>query len=408
MQQNLQRFANLGLKLRFTEIDIRIPLPADSGELQSQANNYATMANICRAVSACGGWTTWGIDDGSSWLPNSCCGGGNEAAALLWNAQYQQKPAYTSFHNAIAAGGPTQTSSPPPQVPGPPGTPTASNVTNTSLTLSWAASSGTVTNYQIERCTGASCTNFVQVATSTTTSTNQTGLTAATTYRYRVRATNSAGNSQYSAITNVTTTGGQTQPPGTPGTLSASGTTASSTNLSWGASSGTVSNYEIERATGATSTTFAQVGTSTSTSFTNTGLAANTTYRYRVRATNSAGSSAYSNIVNVTTSGGGTGGCSASYVAINQWPGGFQGQVNVTNTGTTSTTSWTVVMTFANGQTITQVWGGLTTVPASSPVTVRNEAWNGNLGPNATTNFGFLGSWNGTNNAPTLSCTRTP
>ena len=259
--------------------------------------------NICRAIAACGGITTWGIDDGSSWLPNSCCGGGNEAAALLWNNQFQQKPAYTAVHDALAAGGPTQTSG---TVPGTPGQPTASNITNTSVNLSWTASSGSVTSYQIERCTGATCTTFAQVGTSTTPSFSNTGLTAATTYRYRVRAVNSAGNSAYSAITNVTTTGGTTQPPGTPGNLSASGTTSSSTNLSWGASSGTVSAYEIERATGATSTTFAQVGTSTTTSFSNTGLAANTTYRYRVRATNSGGSSGYSNIVNVTTTGGPT------------------------------------------------------------------------------------------------------
>ena len=45
------------------------------------------------------------------------------------------------------------------------------------------------------------------------------GLAANTTYRYRVRATNSAGNSGYSGIVNVTTTERHdTQPPGTPGT----------------------------------------------------------------------------------------------------------------------------------------------------------------------------------------------
>ena len=89
--------------------------------------------------------------------------------------------------------------------------------------------------------------------------------------------------------------------PGTPGTPTTSNVTSSSVTLSWTASTGTVTNYQIERATGATSTTFAQVGTSTTPTFTNTGLAANTTYRYRVRATNSAGNSAYSGIVNVTT-----------------------------------------------------------------------------------------------------------
>jgi endo-1,4-beta-xylanase len=404
-QSNMQRFANLGLKVRITELDIRIPLPSDAQELQTQANNYTTVVNVCRAVSACSGITLWGIDDGHSWLPNSCCGGGNEGDPLLWTASYQQKPAYAAVNAALGGGTTT-----PPAIPGTPGTPTASNVTSSSLTLSWSASSGTVTNYQIERATGATSTSFAQVGTSTSTSFNDSGLAANTTYRYRVRATNSAGNSAYSAITNVTTGGTTTQPPGTPGTLSASGTTASSTNLSWGASSGTVTNYQIERATGATSTSFAQVGTSTTTSFTNTGLAANTTYRYRVRATNSAGNSGYSNIVNVTTTGTTTtppGGCSATYTNINQWPGGFQGEVRVTNTGTSATTSWTVTMTFANGQQLTQIWGGRTTL-GSNPYTVINETWNGSLGAGAFTTFGFLGSWNGTNSAPALSCTRTP
>jgi mannan endo-1,4-beta-mannosidase len=206
------------------------------------------------------------------------------------------------------------------------------------------------------------------------------------------------------------TTSSPPQVPGSPGTPTASNVTSSSLTLSWSASSGTVTNYQIERATGATSTSFAQVGTSTTTSFTNTGLAANTTYRYRVRATNSAGNSGYSNIVNVTTTGTTTtppGGCSATYTNINQWPGGFQGEVRVTNTGTSATTSWTVTMTFANGQQLTQIWGGRTTL-GSNPYTVINETWNGSLGAGAFTTFGFLGSWNGTNSAPALSCTRTP
>jgi endo-1,4-beta-xylanase len=199
---NMQRFANLGLKVRITELDIRIPLPADAQELQTQASNYTTVVNACKAVSSCVGVTTWGIDDGHSWLPNSCCGGGNEAAALLWNSSYQQKPAYAAVNTAL--GGSNN------QVPGTPGTPTASNVTASSLSLSWTASTGTVTNYQIERATGATSTTFTQVGTSTTASFNDSGLAASTTYRYRVRATNSAGNSAYSAITNVTTGPGDT------------------------------------------------------------------------------------------------------------------------------------------------------------------------------------------------------
>jgi hypothetical protein len=63
-------------------------------------------------------------------------------------------------------------------------------------------------------------------------------------------------------------------------------------------------------------------------------------------------------------------------------------------------------MTFANGQTVTQLWGGRIT--QTSPYTVANESWNNALGPNASTTFGFLANSNGSNGPPTLSCSRTP
>ncbi|UBU14952.1 cellulose binding domain-containing protein [Nonomuraea gerenzanensis] len=95
--------------------------------------------------------------------------------------------------------------------------------------------------------------------------------------------------------------------------------------------------------------------------------------------------------------------CTATYQATGQWQGGFQGEVTVKNTGTTPRSAWTVAWTFANGQQITQLWGGTLSATGSS-VTVRNAAWNGTLAPGASTTFGFLGSWNGANTAPAPSC----
>ncbi|HEX5688960.1 MAG TPA: fibronectin type III domain-containing protein, partial [Roseiflexaceae bacterium] len=61
--------------------------------------------------------------------------------------------------------------------------------------------------YKIESCTGASCTNFAQIATvgANVTTYSNTGLTRNTTYRYRVRAYNAGGDSPYSLIATVTT-----------------------------------------------------------------------------------------------------------------------------------------------------------------------------------------------------------
>ena len=94
----------------------------------------------------------------------------------------------------------------------------------------------------------------------------------------------------------------------------------------------------------------------------------------------------------VTT--GSTGNCVATYTVTNSWQGGFQGDVTVKNNRSTASTSWTVIWTFANGQTVTQLWGGKYTQTGSA-VTVTNEAWNGNLGANATVDIGFNGSHNG-------------
>ena len=101
------------------------------------------------------------------------------------------------------------------------------------------------------------------------------------------------------------------------------------------------------------------------------------------------------------------GACTASYQVVNQWPGGFQGEVTVTNTGTGAASGWSVTWRFTSGQVINQLWYGQYT-QTDHRVTVSNLSWNGNLAQGASTRFGFLASWSGINNPPELlSCTRT-
>jgi hypothetical protein len=273
-------------------------------------------------------------------------------------------------------------------------------VTSNSLTLNWSASSGTVTNYQVERATGATSTTFTQVGTPSTTTFNDSGLAANTTYRYRVRATNSAGTSAYSGIVNVTTTNGGTTVPGTPGTPSASNVTSSSLTLSWTASSGTVSNYQIERATGATSTTFTQVGTPSTTTFNDSGLAANTTYRYRVRATNSAGTSAYSGIVNVTTAAGGGGSGSCTY-HVDGWDVGYVAYVTVNG----PQSSWSIPFTLGANNTITNSWN-VTISGTGTSRTGSNTSYNGTIAAGQSVQWGFQASRPSGGPSPTFTgCT---
>jgi endo-1,4-beta-xylanase len=102
------------------------------------------------------------------------------------------------------------------------------------------------------------------------------------------------------------------------------------------------------------------------------------------------------------TSGSGSG-CTATYAIVSQWGGGFQANVTVTN-GSSARSSWTVGWTFPNGQTITQIWSA-TETQSGSAVTAKNMSYNGSLSAGTSTTFGFLGSWTGTNNAPSsVSC----
>ena len=100
----------------------------------------------------------------------------------------------------------------------------------------------------------------------------------------------------------------------------------------------------------------------------------------------------------------GPAGCAAVYKVASEWPGGFQAEVVVSNTGSAAISGWRVSWTMAAGQTVTQVWNGSPTTSGST-VTVANAAYNGTVAPGASTTFGLLA--NGSpGSAPTLTCTR--
>ena len=82
------------------------------------------------------------------------------------------------------------------QAPTAPASLTATAASSTQINLSWVASTDNVgvTGYLIERCSGAGCTAFAQIANVTTTTYSSTALTGSTPYSYRVRATDAAAN----------------------------------------------------------------------------------------------------------------------------------------------------------------------------------------------------------------------
>jgi hypothetical protein len=115
-----------------------------------------------------------------------------------------------SFDNLVVTG--TAAPAPTPTAPAAPSGLSASAVSSSQINLSWADNSGNETGFKVERSTDG--VNFTQVATVgvNTTSYAATGLSASTAYTFRVRATNSVGDSAYSNSASATT---QATQPGT-------------------------------------------------------------------------------------------------------------------------------------------------------------------------------------------------
>ena len=205
----------------------------------------------------------------------------------------------SSFSNVTSAT--TQT---PPTAPS---NLTGTVISTTQINLSWTASTSTVglKYYIVQRCQGAGCTNFAQIASfaATTTAYSDTGLTASTSYSYRVQASDTANN--LSAFSNTATAVTQ-DPPTAPGSLTATAASNTQINLSWTASTSSIglANYIVQRCQGAGCTNFTQIASfaATSTTYSDTGLTASTSYSYRVQASDTGGRlSPFSNVASATT-----------------------------------------------------------------------------------------------------------
>jgi hypothetical protein len=169
------------------------------------------------------------------------------------------------------------------------------------INLSWTDNSTNETGFSVAR--GTSSTGpWLQIAAvgAGVTSFSNPGLSASTTYFYRVRATSRVGDSAYSNTASATTT--TETVPAAPSGLAASAVSASQISLSWTDTSMNETGFTVERAMSSTGP-WNPLGTTGASvvSYSDSGVAAATTCYYRVRATNAAGSSAYSNAASATT-----------------------------------------------------------------------------------------------------------
>ncbi|MFE0808631.1 cellulase family glycosylhydrolase [Streptomyces sp. NPDC058848] len=199
-------------------------------------------------------------------------------------------------------------------------------------------------------------------------------------------------------------TPGDTEAPTVPGTPAASAVTDTSVTLGWTAATDDtgVTGYDVVRVDDSTET---PVATSTATSVTVTGLTAGTAYTFAVYARDAAGNrSARSATVDVTTrEGGGTPGatCAVTYRVVGEWPGGFQGEIAVRNTGAAPLGPWTLAFTFPDGQTVTNMWGG-TPTQTGGAVTVAPAPYTATIPAGGTVTLGFTAGKGAANTAPAV------
>ena len=193
---------------------------------------------------------------------------------------------YTLRVRAVGAGGTSAVASATARtIPAAPNTPTGlttSGITQTTITLSWTASTGgTVTRYEVST-DGTNWANSGSDLTHTFSS-----LTANTQYTLRVRAVGGGGNS---AVASVQETA-RSVAPNAPTGLQTSAITTSAITLSWTASTGgAVTRYDVST----DGTNWTNSGSDTTHTF--SGLTANTQYTLRVRAVGAGGTSAAASV----------------------------------------------------------------------------------------------------------------
>jgi len=95
---NLRRFEKLGLQTAFTEVDVRLPLPADPIKVQAQAQGFTSLLQACLLADRCVSYTVWGFTDRYSWVPGVFDG---EGSATPLDENLAPKPAYAALRDTL-------------------------------------------------------------------------------------------------------------------------------------------------------------------------------------------------------------------------------------------------------------------------------------------------------------------
>jgi endo-1,4-beta-xylanase len=103
---NIKRFTALGVQVQITEMDVAVPVDQSgnprAADLQLQAGIYREIAAACLSHPGCTAIQTWGFTDKYSWIGSHSKQ--TQGAALLFDRNYQAKPAYDALRSALELG----------------------------------------------------------------------------------------------------------------------------------------------------------------------------------------------------------------------------------------------------------------------------------------------------------------
>ena len=99
LAERMRRFADRGLQVEITEMDVALRLPSDPAvDPQRQADAYGSAVMACLAIPRCTGITTWNYADSESWIPGEFPGWGE---ASLYDGTLAPKPAVERVRNLL-------------------------------------------------------------------------------------------------------------------------------------------------------------------------------------------------------------------------------------------------------------------------------------------------------------------
>jgi len=105
---NIARLTALGLQVHITELDISLPVASDGSawpqDLSRQSDFYRAIVRSCLSNTGCTAIQTWGFTDRYSWIGSHSHG--SRGQALLFDRQYNAKPAYAAVLEELSAGRP--------------------------------------------------------------------------------------------------------------------------------------------------------------------------------------------------------------------------------------------------------------------------------------------------------------